>query len=412
MMFCWLPLSAFGHVKNIQFTVTTGTYAFVNMPVSFDISKLPITSLEGYNLYEITNDGQTRIAFQYEAGFTPRIWFIIKGKFAENSSKHFILKHTGKGIQDPYISIHDDRRSLTLMHKSDTILSYQYAITYPPEGIDSLYQRSGFIHPLWSPEQQILTRIQPPDHYHHYGIWNPWTKTLYNGKEIDFWNLIKGEGTVKFRGIVSNVEGPVFGQIKVLQDHVAFLIDSTEQTILHELWDIRTWLLNQSNKVWLIDFTSILNCATEKEVLLAAYRYGGGIGFRALERWTKDNCIVLTSEGKNRHQADGTLARWCIVSGDTKSKSGTSGILFMSHKLNRQHPEPMRVWPLDANNGRGDMYFEFCPTRHKDWSLKPGKKYVLQYRMLVFDQEISSDEAELYWNSFVYSPEIKITDCE
>src|SRR5690606_42107088 len=45
----------------------------------------------------------------------------------------------------------------------------------------SAYGRSGFIHPLWSPKGQVLTRVQPEDHYHHYGIWNPWTQLNYEG---------------------------------------------------------------------------------------------------------------------------------------------------------------------------------------------------------------------------------------
>ncbi|WP_332910638.1 DUF6807 family protein [Algoriphagus boritolerans] len=26
---------------------------------------------------------------------------------------------------------------------------------------------------MTSPSGQVLSRIQPPDHYHHYGIWGP-----------------------------------------------------------------------------------------------------------------------------------------------------------------------------------------------------------------------------------------------
>jgi len=55
------------------------------------------------------------------------------------------------------------------------LLQYNFGITMPPAGINEAYKRSGYIHPLYTPHGQVLTRIQPPDHYHHYGIWNPWT---------------------------------------------------------------------------------------------------------------------------------------------------------------------------------------------------------------------------------------------
>ncbi len=72
------------------------------------------------------------------------------------------------------------------------------------------------------------------------------------------------------------------------------------------------------------------------------------------------------------------------------------------------HPEPMRVWPLDANAGRGDMYFEFVPIRHEEWKLKPKQNYTLKYRMIIFDGKIEAKTAEMYWNSFAANPQIEM----
>jgi len=141
---------------------------------------------------------------------------------------------------------------------------------------------------------------------------------------------------------------------------------------------------------------------------MAAYRYGGGIGFRATEKWHKDNCTVLTSEGKTRIDADGSNAKWCIVEGESDTEKGRSGILFLSHPSNRMHPEPMRVWPLDANGGRGDMFFGFTPIRHVDWKLNKNTDYTLKYRMIIFDGKIDSETAEQYWNAFAKLPQIKM----
>jgi len=44
--------------------------------------------------------------------------------------------------------------------------------------------------------------------------------------------------------------------------------------------------------------------------LFEAYRYGGGIGFRATEEWTRENSTTLTSEGKTRVVADSIRSRW------------------------------------------------------------------------------------------------------
>ncbi len=129
---------------------------------------------------------------------------------------------------------------------------------------------------------------------------------------------------------------------------------------------------------------------------------------RFTERWHKDNCQVLTSEGKDRVAADGTNARWAIVSGEARDGNGTNGILFLSHAENRMHPEPMRVWPIDGNGGRGDMFFEFCPIRHEEWQIESDTEYELKYRMVVFEGELSPKEAETYWQNFAKPKQIEL----
>ncbi|MCK5173948.1 MAG: PmoA family protein, partial [Planctomycetes bacterium] len=58
-------------------------------------------------------------------------------------------------------------------------------------------------------------------------------------------------------------------------------------------------------------------------------------------------------EGRTRKNADGTRAKWCDINGGFDGTDETSGILFMSHVDNRNHPEPMRVWPENMIGGKG-----------------------------------------------------------
>lgn len=306
-------------------------------------------------------------------------------------------------------SARTDADTVTLYKGKDKILSYWHAAHDVPEGVDPLYRRSGFIHPLWSPEGKVLTRIQPPDHYHHYGIWNPWTKTVIDGKEVDFWNLGKGQGTVRFAKLLSTSKGPVFCGFTVKQEHLILNEGDGKDgntVAMHEIWDIRaTELIVDEQPGWLIDFTIRLSNALETPIELSAYRYGGGLGFRATDEWVKENCAVLTSEGKTRTDADNTGARWCDVRG---GEGKTAGIVFMSHEENHGHPEPMRVWPDNSVNGKGLFFFGFTPTRHESWTLEPGKEYVLKYRMYVYDGTITRENAERLWDAFVHPPPTKV----
>lgn len=301
----------------------------------------------------------------------------------------------GGGNADRIQVIQDDR-AITIKADGKNILSYQHAVCDVPEGVDPLFRRGGFIHPLWSPAGQVLTRIQPPDHYHHYGIWAPWTKTTVEGREVDFWNLGSGQGTVRFAGVDFLRSGEKQGGFRVRQDHVELAGEKAPRTVLKETLEVRAGEAKVGGQtVWVIDLASTFVNVLDSLVVLEQYRYGGGIGFRATEDWNKDNCRVLTSEGKTRQDADGSRARWCDVSGG----ADRSGILFLSHPDNYQHPEPMRVWP-DNILPTGDFFFEFCPIRHVAWTLQPQQPYPLRYRMVVYDGSLNAETAEELWKDY------------
>ena len=299
------------------------------------------------------------------------------------------------------VTVEKNEKTLTISCGDDKILSYFHATHDVPEGVDPSFRRSGFIHPLYSPAGHVLTRIQPPDHYHHYGIWAPWTKTFVEGEQVDFWNLGKKQGTVRFAKLLSKGDSG----FKVLQEHTQFLPNDRERIVLNEVLDVQAAAEEvQNQRVWVVDLVSEFKNLLDTPVILDKYRYGGGLGFRATQQWNKDNCTVLTSEGKTRNDADGTRARWCDVRGQTGNKGETSGVLFMSHPDNRQHPEPMRVWP--DNMIKGQMFFEFCPIRFKGWTLEPNKEYVLRYRMVVYDGTLKPETMESLWQNYAKSPVI------
>lgn len=395
-----------------KFAIESGDFDRIDAPVSVSLDGINYNTDKGnLVLLEITGDGEKPIPCQIENGHSARLWFILSGTTMKNSTRKFVLRLEENGsnmAEDSKIILKKDHKDLSLALNENPILCYRFATTFPPEGINPIYKRSGFIHPLWSPGGEIISRIQPPDHYHHYGIWGPWTKTHIDDREVDFWNLVKGQGTVKFACFLSEVEGDVFTGFQALQQHVDFGAIGEDQIAMNEILDIRAW--NTNKNIWVIDYTTSLNSPLKNGIILDTYRYGGGIGFRATEKWHKGNCTVLTSDNKTRIDADGSYAKWCIVEGESDSKEGRSGILFLSHPSNRMHPEPMRVWPLNANGDRGDMYFEFVPIRHDDWKLESKQNYSLKYRMIVFDGVMDAKVAEMYWNSFASLPKVEFAN--
>jgi len=378
----------------------------IETPVNIDLDALTYVADSSLILNQLIGNKRIPVPFQIEHGYHRFLWWMVKKEGGAQQTQVYELTrgHRDKTIEFP-VKVENQDGALLLTDQGKKVLQYNFQTVYPPKGVDTVFKRSGFIHPLWSPDGHILTQINPPDHRHHVGIWNPWTEVAFEGKEVDFWNLVKKQGTVRFSKFISKTAGPVYGGFRALQEHVAF-DDTTmnrEKVALDEVWDIRVY--NVGNKMWLWDFTSELNCATADSVILKEYRYGG-FGFRATHDWNNQNSKVLTSEGKTRKNADATRARWCMIDGDVTG--GHSGILFMDYPTNYNFPEPMRVWPENMN-GRGDVFFSFSPTRNMSWPLAPDKRYVLKYRMLVYEGSISDKQAENVWESFGHPPQVTVT---
>jgi len=279
------------------------------------------------------------------------------------------------------------------------LVGYQMDVKESPNGVNPAFRRSGYIHPLNTPNGNRLTRIQPEDHYHHYGLWNPWTHTLVEGDTVDFWNLAKEEGTVRFAELLSEQSGPVFSEFKVRHEHVV-LLNNQNKVALIETQKIRVTPI--SNNAYYLDF-EINYTPPEKAFKIIEYRYGG-FSWRATEEWDKTNSRVLSSEGNTRENADGSLAKWYLVEGALGDDYG--GALIMSSPKNFNHPEPLRIWP-EHLSGPGDVFTNFATTKNTDWIMEPGKSYSLRYRMIIYDGEMNAIEAENQWE--IYAQPLQYT---
>ncbi|WP_209399492.1 PmoA family protein [Pseudozobellia sp. WGM2] len=388
--------------KSFKFQVDRGNGIFLNQPQSIQEDDIVSSGLRLDATLALKSNSGEQIPFQKENG---KLWFISNSN--EQGSYKFVNQKEESSLHGELL-LQKENGNLNVQLNGNTAVSYRFDMTYPPEGVDSIYGKSGYIHPIITPKGDTLTRIQPPDHYHHYGLWAPWTHTQIDGERVDFWNLKEGMGTVLFKEFKEQSTGNLFTSFTATQEHIDLKTQSKPQVALNEDVTVKIWDINRPDR-YMFDYITNFSSPLENGILFEAYRYGGGLGLRFHERWKADNCTVLASEGKDRSNADGSNARWCIVSGESSDGNGESGILFLSHPDNRMHPEPMRIWPKDANGGRGDMFFEFCPIRHEEWRIEPDKNYGLKYRMIVFDGELGAQEAEAYWQHFAKEPKIEVT---
>ncbi len=395
-----------------KITIESGNHTYYNNPVSASLDGMDLRLHKGVlQLVEVTGGNQVITTAQLKPGNPDRLTWILDGKTEPGTERTYELRLVDSLDHQPPayapVKVEDDGKSLLIRIGEKPVLNYRYAVKEVPEGVDEIYARGGYIHPVWSPGGKVLSRIQPPDHYHHYGIWNPWTRTEFEGREVDFWNLGKGQGTVRAKQVFERIEGDVYGGFRALHNHIDFTGPSEEKIALHEQWQVDVWNIDPEKNIWLVDFTSVLNPATEEPFTIKAYRYQG-FSLRATKNWHDENTTLLTSEGYDKSNANATRARWIDVNGESHVAEGTSGILFMTNPANFNFPEQLRIWPVGQRDGKENVYINFNPAQDRDWRLEPAKSHALKYRMIIYDGEIGSEEANLYWNNFAYPPKIHV----
>lgn len=294
--------------------------------------------------------------------------------------------------EKPKLHLENGDDELIIGFDSVNLLTYRKSIFYPAN-IDSIYARSAFIHPLKTFSGKVLTQINPEGHLHHYGLWNPWTHVLYRGDTLDFWNLDRRLGTVAFDELANWEVNESIASFQVKEQHLS-LKSGKREVVFDELKTVSLRFID--NRKYHLDFEIELVPAIDTVTLLE-WRYGG-FCWRTPADWTDKTTMVLTSESNDRLTADGSKVKWVAVQKMTLDQQ--CGMVMMSHPENKNHPEPLRLWPPNTSN-KGQMMVNFSPTKYEDWRLLPGEKYVLKYRLIVYDGLLNSQEINSLYNNYL-----------
>lgn len=282
----------------------------------------------------------------------------------------------------------DDR--ITIQRGDTPVLTYHTAVMPSPEGVSPAYRRSGFIHPLHAPNGDIVTSIHAPDHYHHMGLWHAWVKTKWMGRELDFWNVKSGDATVRYVDTLALQPGGESAGFTVRQQQVALAKDEHAETVILE--EELQVLVTATDAANIIDYTITQTNVTDAVFELPAYRYGGGIAYRAPLDWGEDEDAYLTSTGLGRDEGHATRGDWVAMHGPTEQ--GEATVVIMGHPDNHDAPQRMRIWP------KGKVFFNYVPAQEHAWQIAPGETISLRYRVVVFPRGVDAAVIEDYWNRY------------
>jgi len=292
-----------------------------------------------------------------------------------------------------------DERLLRVSSGNNNIFDFRLKKELPAPGIKEAFKRAGYMHPVYTPAGHVVTDDYPSDHFHQHGIMFAWTKTEFEGRHPDLWNMGTRSASVEFDCIGNSWSGSVHAGFTARLRYVD-LSAPKPVDVLNELWSVRAYALVSAQKPYtMFDIVSTQQTAGRSPLLLPDYRYGG-IAVRGHRNWRKkENVTFLTSERKDRVAGDDTRARWCAIGGNVDGV--VAGVAALGHPGNFRAPQPLRIHP-------DDPYFNFSPSKLGDWRIDPGKPYVSRYRFVAFDGPADPAELDRLWNDYANPPGVMV----
>lgn len=330
------------------------------------------------------------VPVQIDRSDPPGAVWIHRG--AADANEEYRL-HPGTPSPFPAVEVTDaDGKHLVASFRERKIFRYNSAPVEPPSGVDPVFTRSGYLHPIWTPDGRVLSNDFPAKHLHHHGIWFAWTSAEFEGRKSDFWNSKERQGRIEAVKVEETFSGPVFGGFRARHRWLNLNSLGGPKPALEEVWEVRAYAVEG---VFVFDIVSTQTCASDAPLRIRKYHYGG-LGFRGSGEWEgKDGCAFRTSEGRGRQDGHATTARWCVMSGTLGGRPAS--ITFLGHPANFRFPQGMRIHP-------DEPFFNWCPAQGGDFSIEPGAPYVSRYRFVISDTVLPDAAAEAFWKGYAAPP--------
>jgi hypothetical protein len=289
------------------------------------------------------------------------------------------------------IAVHQDGRP---------VLVYNLQSPDVPDGIDPVYRRTGFLHPVHSPQGLTVTATFPVDHPHQHGIFSAWVKTSYDDQPVDFWNLAGGKARVLHERVVSTF---------ATADSAGFdvdLIHRVESTppvdVLRERWKVVVYPTDGSHHRF--DLETVQTAITDKPLTVHKYHYGG-VALRGPTRWLTPNdaeskqkpdelrepSSILNDHGSDRIVGNHQHAKWIALTGMQEGRPVTIGMLC--HQANFRSPQAARLHPTKP-------YFCFAPCVDGEFTIDRDHPYRARYRCLITDAPPDAEWLDRQWSAW------------
>jgi hypothetical protein len=278
---------------------------------------------------------------------------------------------------EPFVAVMQARRDpasgqVDLTENGKPVLRYNYQTVEPGPVLEKVAPgnriyarpRSDYIHPLFGPNGEELTRDWSEDHPHHRGIYWAWPEVDFGRERADLHALQRV--FARPTGKVALQNGPVFAQVTAEnQWHW-----EDREPIVREVAVIRAYRATVQGRVVDLAFQFV------------ALKDGVTLARRDTDKYGGLNVRMATPEAQEisvfTSPAEDTPRRaWSDLSGVFKGSSAASGLTLLQHQVNPDYPGEWVQYPQ----------LSWCqptfPSSGTRFALRVGQPLVLRYRLWI-----------------------------
>jgi hypothetical protein len=380
-----LPRSIAVGDDGVILEVHAGKWNRRGTPVSWELPE----KFRGNSAFRLTRvDADRQVDVQKVAGSPPRVIWMIHDELKAGGTRRYRLV-PDKTVESPaVVNCRKTDKHLIVTVGRKPVLHYNHATTPSPDPTTPYYARSGYLHPLFTPDGHVMTGDFDPDHPHQHGVMFAWTNTTFEGRAVNFWDQKAQTGKVEHVSVKSLQSGPVFGGFTVSLRHTDLTAPGGPKPVLDETWTVRVYRLSDE---FLFDLESVQSCAGKSPLVINKYHYGG-MAIRGRSEWLLPAVSdFLTAEGKTRKDGNHTRPNWVEMHG--KLAGAACGVTIFGHPSNFRSPQPVRLNPSKP-------YFVFAPLVLGSFEITPGKPYVSRFRYNLHRGGPHRETATRHWHDY------------
>jgi hypothetical protein len=278
------------------------------------------------------------------------------------------------------------REGIEISENDKKVLFYQQC----PKSLDGKYERAGYMHPLCSLNEKIITEDFPEDHPYHRGIFWAWHQIVLNDKKIAdgwaceniFWEPVNMKVKKKKKSVTLQSE-MLWKSVLQHNEQTAIVKEITKITVHKSTGQYRA-----------IDFDIYLSALVDSLKIGGSDDIKGYGGFCLRLKLPADISFVSNNTAITPMETAVAAGQWMNITGsfagDTSSKIGV--VVFP----NPTNPGPQQQWILRKETSMQNVPY---PGRTPVPLFKKG--LMLKYRIIIHNTDMGNDEIEKLYQQYI-----------